>query len=488
MLYREIDKINTIKKRERYAVQQVKSFINSDKALEGFILVLYGLRRTGKTTIMEQALSGYLENKCAFYEVQDMDSLSDVHKAIIEAKEKGVEIICLDEITRANDFITNSSMLPDVFAKEGIRIIVTGTDSLCFQFASSNELFDRTVRIQTTYIPLAEHCDVLDTDDIDDYIQYGGLMGKGEPEDRIIHDYNTACKYLYSAVSENIARSLKKNPMDSDLEKLSIEELHTIVEKMVESYSGVFSTQNITSDFIEIINADFRIKTPVTVDMLEAVENYLVNLDVVSATTTINFNYREDLGWRSGKPQHEYHIIQPAIKFNLLQNLQRKLDEKIYGDMLEQIVLFDMSKALNKSIYDVLKPSFYVNGEKKAEFDMLIHDRKQSKYWGFEIKHTTNPFIKQEQHLPNKAFFETLEQNFGNRENVAILYWGPSFWGGSGESGTFYLNVTDFLRSVSQSHDIQLSFNNLTKNLSVQEVPGEPIDQYDPSLTRIIQL
>ena len=529
MIRRDITKFNTDGKKERYAVQQVRSFINSNKALEGFILVLYGLRRTGKTTIMEQALSGISTNKCAFYEVQDMDSLADVQKIIIDAKENGIDIICLDELTKANDFITNSSVLSDVFAKEGIRIIVTGTDSLCFQFASNDELFDRTVRIQTTHIPFAEHSDVLDTIDIDDYIQFGGLMRKGEPEDRIIHDFDTACKYLDSAVSKNIARSLKKNPKDSYFERLSMEELQAIIEKMVEIYSGVFSTKNmyeelkkvtlnspikfltklvgrdithrliaesrnIAHDFVETINADFRIKTPITADMVKAFENYLIDLDVVSATSTIDFNYRDEFGWRSGKPQHEYHIIQPAIKFNHLQKgkefftdapyynellplekqyLHRKLDEKIYGDMLEQIVLYDMSKNLNKSVYDVLKPSFYVNGEKKAEFDMLIHDKKQGKYWGFEIKHTTNPCIEQEQHLQNENFFDILEQNYGDREHVAVLYRGNPF---ICRSGTKYLNVADFLRSVSQSRDIQLSFSELTKNLPIKEIPSAPAE------------
>ena len=526
MIRRDITKFDIQDKKERYAVSKVREFINGNKATEGFILVLYGLRRTGKTTIMEQALNGLKEEQCAFYEVDETDSLMDIQNVIIDTKQQGVNIICFDEITKASDFITNSSMLPDVFAKEGMKIIVTGTDSLCFHFASYNELFDRTIRIQTTYIPFAEHCDVLETNDVDDYIQFGGLMRKGEPEERIVHDYLSASKYLDSAVSRNIATSIKKNPEDNSLEKLSIKEIQTIIEKMVEIYSGTFSTKNmqdklkkvtidvplkllsnligenithciiskskdIADDFVKIINADCKISIPITVDMVETFENYLIDLDVVSAISTVNFNYRDEFGWREQKPQYEYHIIQPAIKFNHLMKgkeffskasyydkllplekkyLQQKLDEKIYGDMLEQIVLYDMSKALRKIEYDVLKPSFFINGEKKGEFDMLIYDKTANNYYGFEIKHTANPFVNQEKHLQNNMFFDVLEQNFGNRENVCVLYRGIPF---QGSSGTYFLNVSDFLRSVNDTSNIQKSLSNLTQNLPIYDVPSD---------------
>ena len=155
MVCRDITKFNHTGKKERYAVQDVRCFIQSDKALDGFILVIYGLRRTGKTTIMEQALSSFDAKRCVFFEVQEKDSLLDVQRAVVAAQENSVDIICFDEITKANDFITNASVLSDVFAKEGIRIIVTGTDSLSFLLAMNHELYDRTVRIQTTHIPFA---------------------------------------------------------------------------------------------------------------------------------------------------------------------------------------------------------------------------------------------------------------------------------------------------------------------------------------------
>ena len=45
------------KKREKYS--DIEKFFNNNKCREGKILVLYGLRRTGKTTLIEQLLDNY---------------------------------------------------------------------------------------------------------------------------------------------------------------------------------------------------------------------------------------------------------------------------------------------------------------------------------------------------------------------------------------------------------------------------------------------
>lgn len=546
MIKRNIARFDVAGKKERYAVQQVRDFIESDKALDGNILILYGLRRTGKTTIMEQALSTYKDKElCEFYEIHEKDNMQDIYNIIIDSEKRGVNIICFDEITKAEDFIRDSALLADVFAKEGMRIIVTGTDSLSFNFATNRELYDRTIRIRTTHIPFAEHCEIFNTNDIDDYICFGGLMSKGKTEDEV-HDYNSACKYLDSAVSENIVNSLNKNRHDSPLKKLSIKELQTIIEKMVELYSGQFeredlqneltkatitypikflnniidksitrpiisNSKQIVKEFVKAINADTEIKTIIDEEMINELKDYLRTLNVVSVTSTINLKFQEQIGWTSGREQYEYHIIQPALKYNHLQKgkdyiynssyydkllpieqkyLTNKLEEKIYGDMLEQIVLFDINKALNVNLvrfdkpqYKVYKPSFFVNDQKKGEYDMLIYEVELNRYWGFEIKHTTMPFIDQEKHLQNEAFFPILEQNFVHRENVCVLYRGEPFF--SEGSDTIYLNVADFLCSINHTHNIEKTISDLTQNIPTHKIPTEGIP--DPMKSEITE-
>lgn len=529
---RDITKIDVKYKNQRDVVQNVKDFIDSEKCYDGNILVLYGLRRTGKTTIMEQAIEHYKDKeKCAFFEVDKGDTLDDVKRCIIEESKNGTTIICFDEITKANDFITNSAAIADVFAKEGMRILVTGTDSLGFHFADGSELYDRTVRVNTTHISFAEHCRVLNTKDIDDYIQYGGLMKKGEKEARIIHDYESACKYLDSAVAENISRSIQRNPEDNCLEVLNLSELKTIIEKMVERYSGVFSkkimqeelkkvsvnspvdklsgivdaeiiykltmeSKNITRDFVQMINADTAIKHTITDEIVLTLEKCLLDMNLLSVTPQMEYYYTDETGWLERGTRHEYYIIQPAIKYYHLQKgkefienedyykdlssiekkfMQDKLDEKIKGDMTEQIIIFDVSKDLPRNKYSVLKPVFYIDGQRKGEYDMLIYDKEKDRYWGFEVKHTTSPHHLQAKHLQNERFKEILDAKYGDKENVAILYRGESF---TTPTKTLYLNITEFMLAIDKYHDMDKVMEELIENLPVRAVTEDEI--YEP--------
>ena len=497
MIIRDINKINTNGTKARDAVADVEKFVINPDVSNGRVLVLYGLRRTGKTTIMEQVLENHRDNRrCAFYEVEDNDTLDDVKKVIIDEKYKGVTLICFDEITKANDFITNSAALPDVFAKEGITIVLTGTDSLGFQFAEDNELYDRVVRINTTHVPFAEHCRVLDTNDIDDYIEYGGLMKKGlEKDDRIVHDYYSACRYLDSAVAENIARSVKRNPEDNCLEELSKKELKAIIEKLVEAYSGKIDRKLLQNKL-----KSASIKTPITKEMIDTLERYLINMNVLSTTPQTDY-HQDDAVWTEGKTTHEYYLIQPAIKYYHLQEakkfiesekyykelstnekqyLESKLDEKIKGDMTEQIILYDVFKSLDKKQYLVTKPVFFVDGQRKGEYDMLIYDKQKNVHWGFEIKHTNSPFFKQEQHLQNNDFAEIMNKKYGHRQNVCVLYRGTPF---RATSGTCYLNISDFLQRIYKTPDVEKVMLNLTKNLPVKELPTKGSHDSNEKLT-----
>lgn len=454
MLRIEISEFNHVKKYKRECLQEVNNFINSDKCYDGKILVLYGLQGTGKTTIMQQVLQEY-ENpdKCAFYEVENSDDLTDIKRAIIKEKENGVEVICLDEITRASDFIIDSAVLPDIFAKTGIKIIATGDDSLGFSFADENELYDRTVRVNTTYISFAEHCRVLETDDIDDYIQYGGLMKKGEDGKRIVFDYESAYKYLASAVVENISNSMKNSSEDSCLDSLSFSELRTIVEKMVEIYSSKLSVNN----------AESVIKIAATKEMIATLEKYLFNMNFLSVTLENSFSYTEETGWTESGTKHEYYIMQPAIKYyHLGKIVQQKPDEKIKEDMTEQIIIFDTGKILPSDNYLVSKPVFYIDGKRKGEYDMLVYDKQENKYWSFIITHKPEPLHLQEQHLQNAKFREIIDKKYGYRKHAGVLYPGKPF---IATSGTIYLNITEFMLALNQYKDMDQAMFELTNIL-----------------------
>jgi len=507
-----------IKPRQRNAYNDVVQFINSNQCYEGRILILYGLRRTGKTTIMEQVMYA-LEEPYAYYEMNDGDCMRILTGALIEESKSDIKYVFIDELTRVCDLDEQASVLSDVFAKRGMRIVVAGTDSLGFLNAERTELYDRTTHVNTTYIPFAEHNRVLNTDSLDDFIEYGGLMRKGEHESRIVNDYNSVCKYLDSAVSSNITNSIQRSIQDSSLSELSSKEILCIVEKMVEIYSGQWNEKQvndklksvsvngalamsetqlndldvsidirnevikkrsvITEDFAKRINADVTIEHHLTKVMIEELQKMLFDMNLLSTVPRVEFEKTDADEWESQKSINDAYVIQPAIKYYHLkqgldfienevhykrfnerakQIIKSKLDQKIKGDMTEQIVLFDTRRSLSPEKYLAVKPQFKINGVVQGEYDMLIYNKESNEYYAYEIKHTSNPYPEQTKHLINPEFRSAMDYFYGERVCACVLYNGKSF---KAEEGIHYLNITDFLTSIFETRDIQTTMDML---------------------------
>ena len=526
---------------KRDAAKNLLDFILSDRCLEGRVGVLYGLRRTGKTTVMQQIMK---ENEdqfsSLFLEVSSKDTMADVYARLDQALKDHVKCVFLDEITNIPDFIEESALLADIYAKEGLRIILAGTDSLSFIFAENNSLFDRTEHISTTYIPFEEHCRVLGTKDMDDYISYGGLMKKGaSKDDRIVHDHHTAMKYLDDAVSDNISRSIQKLADFSnhtELSSVTAKEMRAVIEKMVEKYSGVlnpalanealkkvvlsFPTDSlalkllegeelfarlradkpqIVREFVKEINADTQIVHKFSEDMVTSLEDELIQLGFLSATNRQNFFYDAHVGWRSSPLEKEYYLIQPAVKYYHLQKalefvqtkeyyndlsaagqryVLEQLDSKVRGDMTEQIIVFEVSNALPSSRYFVCKTVFRdLHRNRSGEYDMLIYDRKKDSYTAFEIKHTNQPYSEQYKHLLNPDFQDVADRKYGDKENTCVLYNGSTF---STPQGVTYLNLSDFVEEITRRKDVAETIQHLCRDIPVKDL--EQIEEdYDNS-------
>lgn len=548
----DVNTINEGNKKRRFAVDDIKKFINMER-VDDTVLVLHGLRRTGKTTMMNQIIEDYRDSvKCAFFEIEKKDTMDDIYLKLMELREEGVKIVCLDEITNAEDFIENSAVLADVFARNAnMRIILAGTNSLSFNFAAKSALFGRIEWIQTTHIPYTEHSYVLETTDIDDYIEYGGLMERGKKKQEVLTELEMK-RYLDSAVSDNIISSIKKDEEESLVENIPTKELKAIIAKMVEIYSGSFRTekiqnelksvninaalnflyktefkniikpvyddkQNITRDFAEIIEANEEIKTKITEDIIKDLKDYFIKMDLLSLTKKRIFAYIAEKGWLEEEEKFQSYIIQPAIKYYHLEKglefiddkkyfdnlsddikdlLKKKLNEKIKGDMIEQIVVFDVNRSLNPRIpgyiskirYDVFKPEFFINGAPVGEYDLLVRNKKNNTYYAFEIKHTINPSKQQYETLQNNDITEFANNHFGKRLSVAVLYRGDSF---KSDEGIIYLNISDFLIAVNKYKNMELAMDELTKNLEVKSIDemqkDKNIDLYQQELENLNQ-
>lgn len=533
--------------KRRYCFDDVCSFIDKNRCLNGKILALYGLRRTGKSFLLSQIKDkyGHIAEHIEFpLIVKDKKVIpfymEDVYNAIDECIENGKTIIMLDEITNVEDFTYDSEILADDYAKKGISIIIAGTDSLGLNLAGNNPLLGRKPDIPMTYISFAEHCHVLGTDDIDNYIKYGGLMHEGamEEDDDMVKDIVSKRRYLNSAVSGNIARSLKRysgynkeTTNYEEIRKYPSKDIEQIINKFVEDYSGKFEAgkinnktiynivdyplkrfrkafsekaniqigsnrQKISEGYAEKINIECSLSKPATPELIDEIESVLVTLGVASSINVCLYEKIDGI-WQNSKDYKEKHIIQPAIKYYQLveakntylktadlselkysdrEFLAKKLEEKIFGDMTESIVQFDTKNALDSNKYLVCKPMFSINGQNVGEYDMLIYNKENNSYYGFEVKHSNESHPEQYKHLMDKELTNVLNYQYGERKNVCVLYRGKPF---RTPESIFYLNIADFLKAIDKYKNLEVVFESLSKDLPIKDIEHELSNETD---------
>ena len=130
----------------------------------GKVCLLYGLRRTGKTTLLFQMLNDLSpeeRSKAVYMKARTTDSMADMNHDLKILASSGYRYVFLDEVTLLDDFIDGAALFSDVYAMMGMKIILSGTDSLGFWFTLSQELYDRAFLIHTTYIPFHEYARVI---------------------------------------------------------------------------------------------------------------------------------------------------------------------------------------------------------------------------------------------------------------------------------------------------------------------------------------
>ena len=107
------------------------------------------------------------------------DTLADINKDLKHLQNAGYKYIFIDEVTLMADFIEGAALFSDIYAACGMKIVLSGTDSLGFLFSEDDQLYDRYYQVHTTHIPYREFEEILGIKGIDEYIRYGGTMSMG---------------------------------------------------------------------------------------------------------------------------------------------------------------------------------------------------------------------------------------------------------------------------------------------------------------------
>ncbi len=486
--------IKDYKKRELYSA--LEQYVYSDSHDKVFIL--YGLRRTGKTTLIRQIIYNMNDedrNKTVFIQINSTNTLADVNKDLRKLETLGYKYVFIDEVTMMDDYIQGAALFSDVFASSGMKIVLSGTDSLGFVFSEDEQLYDRCILLHTTFIPFREFSNVLGIHDIDQYMEFGGTMSQsGDNYNKgIFGTKKSTADYVNTAIARNIQHSLKNYQYGSHFRNLKAlydkGELTNAINRIVEDMNHDFTIEVLTRTFKshdfgsakDIMRKDRENPTDILDDVdgekiteklkkllrilnqeeqkieiqdahrLE-IKEYLDLLDLTCDIPLVNMN---DLSSKKvttvfSQPGLRYSQAESLIKSLMMDETfsnvdaqeRKRITERILDDikgrMLEEIVQLETKKA-NPNL-EVFKLQFAV-----GEFDMVVYDPENVCCKIYEIKHSKEKSPFQYRHLINEDNCKQTEFRYGKILEKVVLYRGESY---SEENSVQYKNVEDYLMEI----------------------------------------
>lgn len=206
---KRVDSLTVQFTKRRKAYEEVEEYVKSDKR-DTKICAIYGIRRTGKSTLMEQVaqnLSKEQKLKAWFITCNNDTDFYDVVAFITKMLENGDKYFFIDEITSAKNFQNIGQVLSDVFVKmDNAKIVVTGTDSLGLSLVHRGMMYDRIKFVPTTYTSFSEYSNLTGIDDIDDYVKFGSTL-----KTDCFYSYKETHHYIETSIVSNIIGSLEKS-------------------------------------------------------------------------------------------------------------------------------------------------------------------------------------------------------------------------------------------------------------------------------------
>lgn len=486
----------TRKYRKRECIKELRKYvfgIQQDK-----VFIIYGLRRTGKTTMIRQILTELSDaefKKAAFIQVKSKDTLADVDGDLRLLEKYGYKYVFIDEVTMMEDFIEGAAIFSDIYASSGLKIVLSGTDSLGFAFSKEEQLYDRCILLHTTFIPYREFEEVLGVQGIDEYIRYGGTMSLGGINyntDAIFADLKTTEEYIDTAIAKNIQHSLKiyqygghfrqlldlyergelTNVINRVVENINHNFTRSVVESTFRSHDISVTAANLLRDRENPINIkehmdldavtfgimqmlDILNKEEQSIDINDAhmvqIKEYLILLDLVME---IDLEYLPEVK-QKGKVTV---ITQPGMRYaqagaiveNLLldakfqelsakerQRILERLLSEIRGRMMEDIILLETKIA--KPDKKVFKLQFAI-----GEFDMVVYDQEALTCEIYEVKYSKEQAPEQYRHIKNEEKCAMTSHRYGEITGRYVIYRGDSVK----VRGVQYLNVEEYLKSL----------------------------------------
>ncbi len=472
------------------------------------VCLIFGLRRTGKTTMLRQAIGQMNSDnfaRAAYLKARRTDTMAMVNRDLKKLFDAGFQYVFIDEVTLMKDFIDSAALFSDVFAAMGMKVVLSGTDSLGFWLAMDQELYDRAKPIHTTFIPYREYSRLLGIDSIDEYIRYGGTLRAGETafddadanaQDASFRDDESTRRYIDTAICKNIQHSLACYEAGGHFRHLyslyEAGELTSAINRIIEDMNHRFLISVLTEDFtshdLRLTAANLRKERDLQkrTDVLDTIDAEAVTRRLMELLDIRN-REEQSIGITQAhineikeyltalelivdcpietadpdtKPVEHILFTQPGMRYCQAQALVHVLmKDETFASHSEwektQVTERILEEVRGRMMEDIVLLETMKAADKHhrvfklqfaaGEFDMVIYDEKENSCEIFEIKHSGRQAPEQYRHLVDEEKCRQTERRFGSIQGRFVLYRGE---GTQLENGVTYWNVEDYLKSL----------------------------------------
>lgn len=328
------DKKNTYHTRLSTFYEVEKKLVDYDKAI-----ALYGVRRTGKTVVLDQVWEEYGDINGLYLYVARECFIDDIWNII---KESGATLVLIDEITRVSNIDTEIHILLDMCKSYGVKLVLAGTESYLLKLSMKDSALGRLDLVYTTPV-LFSDVKKLNNISFREYYTSGILLTKSD---------------IRFDLLENIMNSVGKmyNSNKDILSYLSLEEfgkaLEIVVEFIILNNTGRLSNKLVFKhsnyDIESLFVNEMRNLPKASVNILYLV---LKSMGIVESVLSYSIDV-EDIVER-------LYLNIPSLYYNVLDknNIYKITDSKegvlFEATVITQIIAYARRYGLNRKFFSI---------------------------------------------------------------------------------------------------------------------------------------
>lgn len=473
-----------LKKRNVYT--DLVAYLNDTETYK--LAALAGLRRTGKTVLLNQLLQYCVQQGIAARIITLANGfdvkMADVYTVLDDLVAQGIKNVFIDEITFAADFQTCCTRLADYYVGQlGMHIVIAGTASLGIYMPTKDLLYDRVLLLNTAYVPFAEWRRLRPDATIKQYLQRASNLSA----DADYASYAVTHDYIETSIIQNIMTSIEHAKYQWQYRALlnvyNTGALPTIITRLIEGYSialteeliNAYFTSNMLGSVTQLYNArcsrldeepldstviadilsDFAYRLSlqlkpiehVTDEHLQTVKQFLSSIGIMNELLPKSPLFRESTICI------QYGLVY-SCALHLMQSIREQLTiealTKQQVDTLIQLVMQDVQGQLMAQMiqYETALTNDgkvdKFSAKDAGEIDMIVwHDDNTCDL--YEIKRSDKCVENQTRWLRNEKVLMQVQQKYGKIRTRNVLYNGTTTFVTHDGVQISYINATDYL-------------------------------------------